>query len=351
MIFENNNNLDIFSTYSKNKKIFFKKNLYERFIYHYSHSSIYNKIVNSIFGRISKNTEIENYPFIPVRLFKLYDLKSIDQNKIYKILLSSGTEGKVSKIYLDKINSKNQIVVLSQIASSFIGNKRLPMLVIDNNLKNKDKISFSARNTAISGFSIFAKNKTFILNENLELDVDKLTRFLKNNKNLIFGFTSLVWLSFYKELLKQKIKIDLSKGILIHGGGWKKLISSKVNNKIFKNSFFKKTNLKKIINYYGMIEQTGSIFFECAKGFLHTSLYSDILIRKNNYELCDFKEKGMIQLLSIIPSSYPGNSILTEDIGEIIGEDDCQCGRKGKYFLVHGRILNAELRGCSDVNK
>ena len=32
-----------------------------------------------------------------------------------------------------------------------------------------------------------------------------------------------------------------------------------------------------------------------------------------------------------------------------MGIDDCKCGRKGKYFLVHGRIKKAELRGCSDT--
>jgi hypothetical protein len=54
-------------------------------------------------------------------------------------------------------------------------------------------------------------------------------------------------------------------------------------------------------------------------------------------------------LLSLIPKSYPGHSILTEDLGTIYGVDNCQCGRKGKYFKVHGRIKSAEIRGCSDT--
>ena len=59
--------------------------------------------------------------------------------------------------------------------------------------------------------------------------------------------------------------------------------------------------------------------------------------------------EGLIQLLSVIPKSYPGHSILTEDLGTIHGEDDCKCGLKGKYFLVHGRVKEAEIRGCSDI--
>ena len=50
-----------------------------------------------------------------------------------------------------------------------------------------------------------------------------------------------------------------------------------------------------------------------------------------------------------LPRSYPGHSLLTEDLGVLLGEDDCPCGRKGKYFKVTGRVPRAEVRGCSDT--
>ena len=54
-------------------------------------------------------------------------------------------------------------------------------------------------------------------------------------------------------------------------------------------------------------------------------------------------------MVSVLPHSYPGHSILTEDEGLILGEDDCPCGRKGKYIKILGRMKNAEIRGCSDT--
>ena len=91
-----------------------------------------------------------------------------------------------------------------------------------------------------------------------------------------------------------------------------------------------------------MVEQTGSIHMECDEGYLHTSEYSDIIVRDfKNFEVLDNGEEGIIQLISLIPHSYPGHSILTEDTGYIGGEDDCTCGRKGKYFKITGRIKNA----------
>ena len=103
-------------------------------------------------------------------------------------------------------------------------------------------------------------------------------------------------------------------------------------------------------NYYGMVEQTGSIFMECECGFLHASSFSDIIIRDHlDYSPKNIGERGLIQLLSVVPKSYPGHSILSEDIGKIYGVDDCKCGRKGKYFKVYGRLKKAEIRGCSDT--
>ena len=62
-----------------------------------------------------------------------------------------------------------------------------------------------------------------------------------------------------------------------------------------------------------------------------------------------FLKKGLIQLLSLLPTSYPGHNILTEDIGEIAKDSNCSCSILGKRFKIHGRVKNAEIRGCSDA--
>ena len=63
---------------------------------------------------------------------------------------------------------------------------------------------------------------------------------------------------------------------------------------------------------------------ECECGHLHTSIFSDIITRKPvNFSECEVGEPGIIQVVSTIPESYPGHSLLTEDEGVILGEDDC----------------------------
>ena len=226
----------------------------------------------------------------------------------------------------------------------------MPMLVIDKNPSYNARSKFSASTAAIYGFSIFAKKQYFLINEKNQIDHETLDKFLKeiSNENfLIFGFTYNIY-----EYLLRKISdknYNLKNGILIHGGGWKKLEKFKISNNVFKSKITKKLGIKKIHNYYGLVEQTGSIFLECENGYFVTSVFSDILIRNKNFELLPNGSKGLIQLLSILPTSYPGHNLITEDIGEIY-DGRCKCNLNGKHFLVHGRAKEAEIRGCSDTS-
>lgn len=298
--------------------------------------------------------EIENLPFIPVRLFKELELLSIDRADVRKTLTSSGTSGQIpSKIFLDAETATNQTRVLSKIMSSFIGKKRIPMLIIDSKSVLKDRNSFSARGAGILGFSMFGYDVHYLLDDDFNLDFELLESFLEKHKEekiLLFGFTYIVWEFFNNALERNGLTINLENGILIHGGGWKKMIDSAVDTHTFRKSLFENSKIQHIYNYYGLVEQTGSIYMECEAGYLHASNYSDIIIRDHrDYTITPIGQEGIVQLVSSLPSSYPGHSILTEDMGTIAGIDDCGCGRKGKYFTISGRIKNAEVRGCSDT--
>jgi len=293
-------------------------------------------------------------PFLPVSLFKELDLKSIPQEAVFKVMTSSGTTGQaVSRIYLDKAAAGVQQKALVKIVSDFTGSARMPMLIIDSPSVIKDRAMFSARGAGILGFSIFGSDRVYALNDDMELDVPAIEVFLEKHKGkriLLFGFTFMVWQHFYKALLARGFKPDLSAGVLIHGGGWKKLAGEAVSKEAFKQRLYDVCGLINIHDYYGMVEQTGCVHMECEHGNLHASLFSDVFARRHaDFSPCVFGEPGIIQVMSVLPESYPGHSLLTEDEGVILGEDDCPCGRYGKFFHISGRLKAAEIRGCSDT--
>jgi phenylacetate-coenzyme A ligase PaaK-like adenylate-forming protein len=347
-------NIPPFSLKQQEKNTLFKKAFSELTKYHAENCLGYRKILEQLKFNTNKMFELEELPFIPVRLFKEFELCSVDKSQIVKTMMSSGTSGQnVSRIFLDKSTSTNQTKVLTKLVSSFTGKNRLPMLVIDTSATLKDRKLFSARGAGILGFSMLGYDVTYALNEDMEIDLEEIFKFLEKHKDekiLLFGFTFMIWEHFYRKLKGKGIKLSLNDGIMIHGGGWKKLSDQEVDNDIFKALLREITGLEKVYNYYGMVEQTGSIFMECEFGNLHASIFSDIIIRDYmDFRSLEIGKPGLIQLLSLLPGSYPGHSILSEDLGEILGVDDCPCGRLGKYFRVYGRLKNAEIRGCSDT--
>lgn len=320
--------------------------------HHYVHSDAYKEICNRVFGTNLKIKSIEDLPFIPVSAFKNHKLLSIAEDDIFKVLTSSGTTGQsVSRIYLDKGTARLQSIALSKIISYIVGPIRLPMLIIDSKAVFANKVSFSARGAGILGLLPFGKDHTYVLDENFEPDEKVLKGFLEKydgQRIFIFGFTFMVWQYLQKSNFKKKY--DLNNAILMHSGGWKKLIEQAVDNVTFKKKMREKFNLNNIYNYYGMVEQVGSVFMENRNGFLHAPNFSDVIIRNPvDFSVQPIGKPGLIQVISSLPKSYPGHSLLTEDIGVLEGIDDSPEGWKGKYFSILGRAKKAELRGCSDT--
>ena len=346
-------NSEPFGLSIKKKNSWFLINQKKLSLYHYKYSKNYKLISDNIFKSISKVKKISDLPFVHASLFKNFNLISKNNNKEISTFSSSGTTGtKQSKINLDPKTSFLQSKALSKIFSEIISKKK-DIFFIENKDFINSKESMSAKGAAIKGFSQLCNNKYFLLDKNNKINISILKNYLKKNKNkefIIFGFTSSIWFNLITEIKRQKIKLKKNQGIMIHGGGWKKMHKLKVNNNKFKRDVKSLLGLKQVYNYYGMIEQTGSVFLECEKGYFHCSIFSDIFIRNSELKLSKIKQIGLIQTLSLLPVSYPGHNILTEDMGVIHGIDDCKCQKLGKYFTVLGRVPDAEIRGCSDVN-
>ncbi len=332
--------------FNKLKK--FENEIYNLTIYHYKNSMLYKKILDNLNFNKKKKYILEELPFLPARLFKHLELKSIPDEDIFKVLKSSGTSGQQSKIYLDSHNTINQRKILKELFETYVSSERLPMFILGKDPKY-NRSNFDAKAAAILGFSMFGRDHRYFIDKNDKENLDSFISMTQNYEKIIFfGFTSDVYNFFFKTLKGHK-KLDLSKIILLHGGGWKKLEKIKISNLDFKKKLKKNFNINEVINYYGLVEQIGSVFFECPKCNLFIcSKYSDIIIRDTKFN-SKFDKKGMVQLLSLLPKSYPGHNILTEDIGEIITNSNCDKNHQEKMFKIYGRIKNSEIRGCSNV--
>ena len=320
---------------SKDKLI--TEELLELTRFHREHCTEYKRFLDASGFDEDKVKTASDIPFFPVRLFKNIDLLSIPRENVFKTMTSSGTTGQsVSKIFVDRETAMIQQKVMLRILSDHWGKKRLPMLVIDSSETVRNRQMFTARGAAIMGLQIAARDIVYALNEDMTLNVRAVNDFLQKysgRRFIMFGFTFIVWQHFYKafepagtikctsdneETVLNIKDYDLSDAFLMTGGGWKRLVSESISQDDFKTRMRDVFGIGHFIDHYAMVEQTGCIYAECEYGHLHASNYSDVFIRDPlDFSLKAPGEKGIIQTVSVLPHSYPGHSLLTEDEGMI----------------------------------
>jgi len=319
---------------------------------HYERCLPYRRIIDGYWkGRTGFN-RLDDIPYLPVSIFKTQLMQSVANSEVKLTLTSSGTTGQaVSRVPLDAESSSIQQRALASSLRHVLGRERLPMLVIDTEEVFKNPKLMSARGAGVLGLMRYGRSHSFALSPTLEPDIETIKRFLHQLEGrpfFMFGFTFLVWTSFYEKLRNKGL--DLSAGVLIHSGGWKKMAERAVGNAEFRAALEEAFGVKRIHNFYGMVEQIGSIFLEGPDGLLYPPNFADVIIRDpRSLEPLPNGSTGLVQLLSLLPHSYPGHSILTEDLGVVESVSDGVDGWAGKGIRIEGRLPRSELRGCSDV--
>jgi len=312
----------------------------------------YARMINLAFPQHAQAQGLEDIPYLPISLFKYRTLRSVAAAEVRVTVSSSGTTGSLkSQIVLDTETARLASKALAATLGTLVGRKRLPMLIIDTKSSLHTQSGMGARAAAILGLMPFGHDHSFVLRDDLTLDETALTAFLDKHGEgpfLIYGFTFLVWQALAP--FCETHKVDLSNATLLHSGGWKKLTDQAVDNAAFKNRLRKASGLDKIINFYGMAEMPGVIFAENENGLLYAPPFADVMIRDPlTFAPLPHGQVGLIEVMNLVPRSFPGHALLTEDRGVIESVDSGANGWQGKGLRVLGRAPKAALRGCSDV--
>jgi hypothetical protein len=216
-----------------------------------------------------------------------------------------------------------------------------------------------ARGAAIQGLQPFANETAYCLSLNdegdLTLDRDKLRAFVKDRQDaelLVYGFTFILWNHLVKPLMAESICLNLPKARILHSGGWKRLQDQAVEKTLFNEQLARVFGCSpdRIVDFYGMVESVGVVYPDCPEGNKHAPGFGEVIVRDPlTLEPVAAGESGIVQVCSVLPTSFPGNLLLTEDVAKVIAYDGCPCGRRGISFRFAGRIPKAELRGCGNL--
>lgn len=267
--------------------------------HHRRHCAEYARVTEMLFPHGGAPAALAEVPYLPVGLFKERLLSSVPKEKVFKVLQSSGTTGQTpSRITLDHETALLQTRALACIMTHVLGAERLPMLLIESPDVIRDRTQFSARGAGLLGMMNFGRQHCYALDHELHLLLPEVRDFLARfgkGKFLIFGFTYLVWSAFLEPI--RSLGLDLSNGILVHSGGWKKLQEQAVSADQFRAAFRQATGLTRIYNFYGMVEQVGSIFLEGEDGNFYPPTFADVIIRDpQTFEQLPPGQTGVIEV-------------------------------------------------------
>jgi phenylacetate-coenzyme A ligase PaaK-like adenylate-forming protein len=353
-----------FELSDEQKAPLFRDNLLEELIHHYQNNEMYRKFCQkNHFDPLTFEGEIADIPPIPVHVFKAlgHKLLSVSSDSIKTKLQSSATSGTPSTVLLDKVTARRQMRAMARVMQEVLGPKRRPFCILDIDPTSPNASNLGARIAAVKGYLNFASSSNYFIDANNptaplkfleEQFVEHLQSIESSEPLIIFGFTFVLYHTVFKTLKEKGVSFQLPEGSqVIHIGGWKKLESEKVDKAIFNQDIAGVLGISpdNVVDIYGFTEQMGLNYPDCKLGWKHIHAYSDVIIRDEaDLSVCSNGKVGLLEFVSPLQHSYPGNVVLTDDLG-VIEEGTCECGQVGKRFKVIGRAKKAEVRGCGDV--
>ncbi|MFX1317148.1 MAG: hypothetical protein ACFE9T_14905 [Promethearchaeota archaeon] len=322
--------------------------------------------------------DIKNIPYLTSANFKQKkgrpkEFLCVPESEIRVWMASSGTSGDPSIVGRDRINIQRTFN-----AYDFMNKEILNLSHYDwslfffpqprRRLTREDKLSepipsmayvFNVQNKLPLGekrvYALkLADEETRKKGKIFEFDAETTVGFLNTNHSekeigWISGSIPLLYmflLEFYKKT-GQTFNCG-EKSVLMSGGGWKSYSGESVSPEKFRDALSKILGIprKSIRDIYAFTE-TDCLHPECEYYNKHLLPWQDIIIRDvETLEPLEMGESGLINVINPLAYSYAGVSILQDDIGRIILEDTCPCGRKGKAIEILGRAEGAEGKGC-----
>jgi phenylacetate-coenzyme A ligase PaaK-like adenylate-forming protein len=304
---------------------------------------------------------LADLPYLPVGAFKASPPLMLSATEdIIRTLASSATTGQTpSRVALDAPTSRRMIKGVVAIASDFIGPRRRPYLVIDTAATLAAGGELGARAAAIQGLRPFATEMACCLSgdgaREPRIDEALLAAFAAKCgavEVLAYGFTYVIWQHFVRPLRERGIRLQLPNIRVLHSGGWKRLQEQAVSRTAFAAGVAEVfgCSADRVLDFYGMVENVGVIYPDCAHGHKHVPAFAAVIVR-DPLTLRPVAEgqQGLVQVCSVLPTSFPGFLVLTDDIAEVIHYDGCACGRRGLSFRFVKRVPQAEIRGCGNI--
>ncbi|MBF0300199.1 MAG: acyl-protein synthase [Oligoflexia bacterium] len=343
-----------------NEKSGFIKNLF------LSKNFLAEKILDNNNNNSGNRNGISTIPFILANFFKRHKLLSIDENKVFLHLTSSGTTGEKSQVFFDEWSISIAQKMVDRIFKyyNFISEEKTNYLLYTYEPEGAANIGTAYTDNFLCKYApienVFYALKYVGTNEENKsskhkFDVFGTIRTLKEYEQAglpvrIFGFPSFLYFTLKRmqELKYPALKLNKNSMTFL-GGGWKGHQDQAISKDELYALIEKMLGIpnERLRDGFGSAEHCIP-YVECPKHQLHVPIWSRVIIRDiKTLKPLPYGETGFLQLISPYITSMPAMSVLMSDLASLHAGESCCCGLKTPYFIHRGRAQVSKSMSCA----
>lgn len=301
----------------------------------------------------------QQIPWILAQFFKQHEVLTIDQDKVFLHLTSSGTQGQKSQIFFDEWSIKSAQSMLNNIID-YLGwrsSKAVDYLLYtyapkkDLNLGTAYTDNYLCQYADALEVSYALKSDGQDYQFDLFGCIDAIYKAEKRQVPLrIFGFPAFLYFTLQKmqELGCKPLKLH-PESLVFLGGGWKKHADKSIDKLKFYQQIedFLGIASVRIRDGFGSVEHCVP-YVECSQHNLHVPIYSKVIIRDPiRFNDVGYGKEGLLQLMSPYITSVPAHNIVMSDLAILRPGSECGCELATDFFNIIGRAGTAKNKTCA----
>lgn len=329
----------------------------ENFKHHYENNEFYRDVCKKkqvTPDDIKGFDDLVKIPLIPVQTFKQCDSHLLMTSKLNEVeyeMRSTGTSGIPSVSRRDKITVDNAFESVVSTYREFFQISRGMGLFLFPPTEEMPEMGMVKALNIFNGLLDGAQNVVKRITFNPERAVELLNSWEGKHTRHLVGPPFLIY-KLIKHCMDNNLKLNLEKkSYIITLGGWKRFTGEEIPREEFNKlcNEYLGVEINNVRDMYGLVE-ANMLAVECEHQEKHVPPWVHLSLRnpRNVLEEVEYGERGVIAIYDPTCTSYPG-FVLTEDVGYLRKDTECECGRNGQKLVYISRMPGVEV-GCCAIN-
>ncbi len=330
--------------------------------WHIDNSDFYKKLAESQKFSIDQINSLEDCLKIPhlwAHFFKGNEILSIDREKVFLHLTSSGTTGQKSQIFFDEWTIKSAQRMVDVIFEKYgwvTPDQKCNYILFSYETESSSKLGTAYTDNFLCKYAPINEVFTALRltgSGSHEFDsfgtIEAFLKFAKQGLPVrLFGFPAFFYFALkrMKDLGIPPVQFHPDSMVFL-GGGWKGHADKQIEKEDLYNLAHEMLGLKneRLRDGFGSVEHCVP-YVECSHHQFHIPVYSRVFIRDvKTLQPLPMGQPGFLHFVSPYITSMPAHSVIMGDMASL--HDQCPCGLETPYFKILGRAGISKNKSCA----